>query len=81
MPPQILAVKSDYLPEAYTRRLGLIYDCLPAMKAEKVNAIIRREFGLPTEDVFMFFDPKPIAAASISQARGLSVCQAPPGGV
>jgi ubiquinone biosynthesis protein len=76
-----LAVKSDYLPEPYTRRLGNIYDCLPAMKTEEVSAIIRREYGLPTEEVFMFFDPNPVAAATISQARGLSVCQALPGRV
>jgi len=72
-PWQILAVKSDYLPEAYTRRLGKIYDCLPSMSTEEVAAIICREYGLPAEDVFMFFDPNPVAAASISQARVVSV--------
>jgi predicted unusual protein kinase regulating ubiquinone biosynthesis (AarF/ABC1/UbiB family) len=39
------------------------------MAVEQVRDIIHREYGLPTEDVFLFFEPEPVAAATVSQVR------------
>lgn len=44
-------------------------DRVPAFSADKAEAIIERELGAPVGVLFREFDRKPIAAASLGQAR------------
>ena len=40
---------------------------MPAFGFEKCRAIIKEDLGRPLEELFMEFNPRPLAAASLGQ--------------
>lgn len=66
---QLLSVMSNFLPEAFQRPLEALQDQMPPRPYPEVRQRIVAELGKPPEELFLFFNPEPIATASIGQAH------------
>jgi ubiquinone biosynthesis protein len=66
---QILSTRHDLVPEEYIKELALLQDMVAPFGYDDVKKIVEKEFGKKIEDVFLSFDPEPIAAASIGQVH------------
>ncbi len=66
---QVLAMREDLIPKAYTEQLKTLQDRAPAFSARRARQIIEEDLGRPLADLFERFDPEPIAAASLGQVH------------
>ena len=66
---QVLALRRDFLPAAYTDELERLHDRLPPMPFDEVRIIVESELGKPIEDLFSTFETQPLAAATIAQVH------------
>lgn len=57
------------LQQTFQAALGRLQDDVPPMGEDDARAVFEQEIGLPPEDVFAYFSPRPIAAASIGQVH------------
>ena len=64
---QVLSVRPDLVPKDYIKELEKLQDSVPEFQFEEAREIIEKEFGKKLERVFLHFEKKPIASASISQ--------------
>jgi predicted unusual protein kinase regulating ubiquinone biosynthesis (AarF/ABC1/UbiB family) len=49
--------------------LARLQDDVPPLAPDEIAGVIQAELGAPPEDIFAFFSPRPIAAASIGQVH------------
>jgi len=66
---QFLSVRGDLLPPELSEELALLQDRVPPFPLSLVRKTIHYELGDFPEKVFSFFDPDPIASASIGQVH------------
>jgi ubiquinone biosynthesis protein len=66
---QFLSTRADILPPNYIKEFSKLQDSVPPFSYEEVVAEIHREFGRDVQELFSFFDPTSIAAASIAQVH------------
>ncbi|MEP7046967.1 MAG: AarF/ABC1/UbiB kinase family protein [Ilumatobacteraceae bacterium] len=66
---QMASYVSDGLPEPMRAALAELQSNAPPMSAELAAAVIERELGAPPNQVFVEWDPQPIASASIGQVH------------
>ncbi len=64
---QILSTRHDLLSEEYIRELSKLQDRVPPFSYQEAKKVIEKEFQKNLDEVFISFDPEPIAAASIGQ--------------
>ncbi len=74
---QILSTRPDLLPPAYIAELQKLQDAVAAAPTAHITARIEEHLGRPIDDLFTFFDPAPLAAASIGQVHAVTL----PGGI
>ena len=74
---QLLSTRSDLLPHEIVVELVKLQDRVPPFPVDEARAVIEEDLGLTVERLFEWFDPVPIAAASIGQVHRASL----PGGV
>jgi predicted unusual protein kinase regulating ubiquinone biosynthesis (AarF/ABC1/UbiB family) len=65
---QFLSSRVDVLPPEITEELAGLQDEVPAVEPEQIQAVLAAELG-DISAHFSFFDPEPIAAASLGQAH------------
>jgi predicted unusual protein kinase regulating ubiquinone biosynthesis (AarF/ABC1/UbiB family) len=63
------SVLPDDIAAPYREQLTRLQADAPPMPTSRVHAVLRRELGVDWRDLFVDFDPRPAAAASIGQVH------------
>ncbi|WP_131782023.1 ubiquinone biosynthesis regulatory protein kinase UbiB [Legionella gresilensis] len=66
---QALSTRPDIIPTDIALELCKLQDNVPPFPSEKALAIIESAFGRSAFDVFAYFDPEPLASASMAQVH------------
>ncbi|WP_201320535.1 AarF/ABC1/UbiB kinase family protein [Pseudanabaena sp. lw0831] len=66
---QLLSTRADILPAESVEELSKLQDKVPAFTATKAQQIIESDLGKPIAEMFGYFDPIPLAAASLGQVH------------
>lgn len=66
---QILSTRYDLVPEEYIAELAKLQDMVPPFRYDEAKKVIEKEFKKDLDEIFISFDPEPIAAASIGQVH------------
>ncbi len=66
---QILSTRHDLIPEEYIKELSKLQDRVPPFSYQDAKKVIEKELQKNLDEVFISFDPEPIAAASIGQVH------------
>ena len=64
---QALSARADLLPSEYIDALSHLQDEIPPMPFEQIREVLCAELGRDPDDIFINFDPQPLASASIGQ--------------
>ena len=66
---QFMSSRLDVLPPEITKELEGLQDEVPAVPFPAIRTLAEAELAVSLEDAFAFFDPVPVAAASLGQAH------------
>ena len=66
---QLLSTRPDLVPLDYIKELERLQDCVRPEKFSRVRAEIEQQLGGKLEELFLSFDPAPVAAGSIAQVH------------
>jgi predicted unusual protein kinase regulating ubiquinone biosynthesis (AarF/ABC1/UbiB family) len=66
---QFLSVRVDVLPREVTAELAGLQDEVPPEHPSDIQAVIEAEYGQSLDQVLVWFDPEPEAAASLAQVH------------
>ena len=66
---QMLALQPDIVTLEYCDELFNLLDRIPPFSFEEVERVIVEELGAPPDQLFEYFDPQPLATASIGQVH------------
>jgi predicted unusual protein kinase regulating ubiquinone biosynthesis (AarF/ABC1/UbiB family) len=66
---QLVSFVVEALPEAAQQSLAQLYSDAPPMSSELAASVVREAFGRDPEQVFLDWQPHPVAAASIGQVH------------
>lgn len=66
---QFLSIRVDILPSEVTRELAGLQDEVPPERLEAVIAQVEADFGRPLAEIFSWFSPQPVGAASLAQVH------------
>ena len=66
---QYLAMRRDLLPEEVCQELTHLYEDVSPLSFQEVKEVVETELQGPLTQFFPFFDPEPVAAASVAQVH------------
>ena len=66
---QMASYLDDAMPEPVRQALAVLQTAAPPMSSDLAAAVVERELGRAPADLFVEWDPEPIAAASIGQVH------------
>ena len=66
---QLMSTRPDLFPAAYLESLTRLQDKVKPFPYEQVEAIVHTELGIRISKAFSYFDPKPLASASLGQVH------------
>jgi len=72
---QFLSSRLDVLPPEITSELAGLQDEVPPEDFEDIRRLTEVELGAPLEEKYEFFDPTPLAAASLGQVHRARLCR------
>jgi ubiquinone biosynthesis protein len=78
---QIASTRPDVLPESLIVELKKLQESVPPMSADEVDEVLDEMWGEHLDDVFVEFEKKPLAAASIGQVHTAKLKPTTPDGV
>ena len=70
---QVLSSRPDILPKPYLEALARLQNQVKPFPYEEVEAIVQTELGVRISKAFSYFDPAPIAAASLGQVHAAAL--------
>ena len=66
---QILSIRPDLIPREFAEEFGKLQDEVPPFSFDEVEEQLRKEFGKPINELFVEFDKRSVATASLSQVH------------
>ncbi|HEY2378624.1 MAG TPA: AarF/UbiB family protein [Gemmatimonadaceae bacterium] len=66
---QLISILANFLPEEFRRELEGLQDSIPARPLEQIVERIEREFGRGPNSLFAWWNPEPMASASLAQVH------------
>lgn len=66
---QFIASSPSIFPTEYVEEFQLLLDQTEPMPFNKIKQIVEKDLNKPINQVFSFFDPEPLASASIAQVH------------
>ncbi len=66
---QLLSTRPDLVPEAYLKEFVRLQDNVAPLAFDVIKKTVETELGMTLEGAFAFFDPTPLASASIGQVH------------
>lgn len=66
---QFMSSRLDVLPPEITSELESLQDEVPPAEFSQVRALAEADLGVPLERAYSYFDPSPVAAASLGQVH------------
>ena len=66
---QLISILANFLPEEFRRELEGLQDAIPARPIEQIVDRIEREFGQSPNKLFAWWNPEPMASASLAQVH------------
>ncbi|MCL6104434.1 MAG: AarF/UbiB family protein [Actinobacteria bacterium] len=66
---QVISSGEGLFPEELVSEFSLLRDQVPAESFETVRTTVEEELGKPLNEIFKYFEPTPLAAASIAQVH------------
>ncbi len=66
---QVLSTRRDILPPEYIEALSSLRSNMPTCDNATIHAAFIEEMGAPPEELFEYFSPQPLAAASLAQVH------------
>jgi len=66
---QLLSTRPDIIPLEYVHELGHLQDQVKAESPERIREEVEGQLGGRLEEIFVSFDPAPLAAGSIAQVH------------
>lgn len=66
---QLFSTRADLFPTEYVEELSKLQDKVPAFSYEQARTIVEQDFGRSIHELYLSFDPIPIAAASLGQVH------------
>ncbi|ELR99465.1 AarF/ABC1/UbiB kinase family protein [Gloeocapsa sp. PCC 73106] len=66
---QLFSTRADLFPKEYVEELSKLQDQVPAFSYEQASAIVQTDLGKSIPELFLNFEPIPLAAASLGQVH------------
>ncbi|WP_020538886.1 ABC1 kinase family protein [Lewinella cohaerens] len=66
---QIASNRPDLLPDELITELAKLQDQVPPVALEEIYATLEQEFSRPWQEMVEYFDPQPLASASMAQVH------------
>ena len=66
---QLISILTNFLPEEFREGLEKLQDQVPARPIEQIVERLRREFGRGPDELFAWWNPVPVASASLAQVH------------